>query len=104
MDQYKCQTIQKKLNMLGEYRMIKPSFHINIEVHSEWHCPKFFRGKYSKNASLFDFKNSNLIASQPEIACSKLTTETLPQGVKYVQRHQKYVNIGSRMTPLTNAS
>ena len=33
------------------------------------------------------FKNHNLskIPSQPAIACSKLTIETLEQGVKYVQ-------------------
>ena len=34
--------------------------------------------------------------SQPVITCSKLTTETLEQGVKYVQSNNK----GTRTTPV----
>ena len=33
---------------------------------------------------IFDFKKLKII-SQPAITCSKLTTETLEKGVKYVQ-------------------
>ena len=42
--------------MSDEYGIIKLSFHINIETHSEWHWPNFGRGIYSKDMSLIDFQ------------------------------------------------
>ena len=32
--------------------------------------------------------NQFILATQPAVTCSKLTTETLEQGVKYIQSYQ----------------
>ena len=37
------------------------------------------------NNKIYRLKKSGVSPSQPAIACSKLTIETLEQGVKYVQ-------------------
>ena len=45
----------------------------------------FFRHQ-ARNTALFNILAHDVITySQPAIACSKLTIETLEQGVKYVQ-------------------
>ena len=40
---------------------------------------------FLKNAAKFVILNCKSVASQPAFTCSKLTIETLEQGVKYVQ-------------------
>ena len=46
------------------------------------YLPYFFTQQFNELFFDFEFK---FIATQPAITCSKLTIETLEQGVKYVQ-------------------
>ena len=46
--------------MSDGYKVIKPSFHINVKTHSEWLFPNLDRKIYSKNMSLIDFQELQL--------------------------------------------
>ena len=48
-------------------------------------CTSSIIHKYQKYKLLIFTKSVSYDLSQPAIACSKLTIETLEQGVKYVQ-------------------
>ena len=62
---------------------------LEIKLKHTWPCSKFAYA-YKKKACteinrVRDTNVNSWVLSQPAITCSKLTTETLEQGVKYVQ-------------------
>ena len=80
----------KRLTIFAECSVIDGTKYSGIaQVKSRPHPFKFFKGRLPQIV-LGPFLNTlanmfDIILTQPAITCSKLTIETLEQGVKYVQ-------------------
>ena len=72
-------------------QILKKLFSVVLELlgHTNWIKPKYRKHGNMQNKHLqnqWDCRNWNFAElTQPAIICSKLTKETLEQGVKYVQ-------------------
>ena len=74
-----------KINILKQYSITFYKFDVKLTLGIRfWNC-KFFLELFLHQWSVSIYKLTERTLSQPAVTCSKLTIETLEQGVKYVQ-------------------